>query len=228
MRWCVAGLAVVVVVVATMSTAEAVPVADFVTDPSSPVEGNTTNGADIMFDGTSSYDTEGIPIVGWEWSGSILGFGELTYQWLPVGDSPVLLEVTNQSGDTSAAVEKVITVVDSTPPSLIVPDDILDGLTVGDTVDVGWPTATDIVDPDPVVVYSIFGAATSGPPWSLELLEAGEVQITWTATDDWGNSVQDLQILMVTAAQVIPEPSTFLVWSLLAGLGVGLGWRRRK
>jgi hypothetical protein len=26
----------------------------------------------------------------------------------------------------------------------------------------------------------------------------------------------------------VPEPSTFLIWSLLAGLGIGLGWRRRK
>lgn len=30
------------------------------------------------------------------------------------------------------------------------------------------------------------------------------------------------------AAMVIPEPATLLIWSLLAGLGVGLGWRRRK
>ncbi len=27
---------------------------------------------------------------------------------------------------------------------------------------------------------------------------------------------------------MIPEPATLLVWSLLAGLGIGLGWRRRK
>jgi hypothetical protein len=27
---------------------------------------------------------------------------------------------------------------------------------------------------------------------------------------------------------IIPEPSTLLIWSLLAGLGFGLGWRRRK
>jgi len=27
---------------------------------------------------------------------------------------------------------------------------------------------------------------------------------------------------------VVPEPTTLLIWSLLAGLGVGLGWRRRK
>jgi len=31
-----------------------------------------------------------------------------------------------------------------------------------------------------------------------------------------------------TLSVVIPEPTTLLVWSLLAGLGVGLGWRRRK
>ena len=27
---------------------------------------------------------------------------------------------------------------------------------------------------------------------------------------------------------IIPEPTTLLIWSLLAGLGIGLGWRRRK
>jgi len=27
---------------------------------------------------------------------------------------------------------------------------------------------------------------------------------------------------------IIPEPATLLVWSLLAGLGIGLGWRRRR
>jgi hypothetical protein len=28
--------------------------------------------------------------------------------------------------------------------------------------------------------------------------------------------------------EVIPEPSTLLIWTLLAGLGIGAGWRRRK
>jgi hypothetical protein len=27
---------------------------------------------------------------------------------------------------------------------------------------------------------------------------------------------------------VVPEPATLLIWSLLAGLGIGVGWRRRK
>jgi len=39
----------------------------------------------------------------------------------------------------------------------------------------------------------------------------------FTRTDSWSLSVEP-----------IPEPTTLLIWSLLAGLGVGLGWRRRK
>ena len=27
---------------------------------------------------------------------------------------------------------------------------------------------------------------------------------------------------------IVPEPTTLLIWSLLAGLGIGLGWRRRR
>jgi len=30
------------------------------------------------------------------------------------------------------------------------------------------------------------------------------------------------------SAGIVPEPTTFLIWSLPAGLGVGLGWRRRR
>jgi len=33
---------------------------------------------------------------------------------------------------------------------------------------------------------------------------------------------------LYSANAAVPEPATLLVWSLLAGLGVGLGWRRRR
>jgi len=33
---------------------------------------------------------------------------------------------------------------------------------------------------------------------------------------------------IVAGTGIIPEPSTFLVWSLLAGLGIGVGWRRKR
>jgi len=37
-----------------------------------------------------------------------------------------------------------------------------------------------------------------------------------------------LDDVVVSQLQAVPEPTTLLIWSLLAGLGVGLGWRRRK
>jgi len=40
--------------------------------------------------------------------------------------------------------------------------------------------------------------------------------------------IAGFQIVAVPAApEVIPEPSVLLIWSLLAGLGIGAGWRRR-
>jgi len=41
----------------------------------------------------------------------------------------------------------------------------------------------------------------------------------------YNRALTDQEILGLS---VIPEPTTLLIWSLLAGLGVGLGWRRRK
>jgi len=38
----------------------------------------------------------------------------------------------------------------------------------------------------------------------------------------------DYLTLSGITSTIIPEPSTFLIWSLLAGLGLGLGWRRRR
>jgi len=52
--------------------------------------------------------------------------------------------------------------------------------------------------------------------------------------DDGGatnnNNFLRLDNLMLNAyvSTVIPEPSTLLIWSLLAGLGIAVGWRRRK
>jgi hypothetical protein len=53
--------------------------------------------------------------------------------------------------------------------------------------------------------------------------ETVRLRIYDTHTSGWGHIAVD-NILY----SVIPEPTTLLIWSLLAGLGVGLGWRRRK
>jgi hypothetical protein len=40
--------------------------------------------------------------------------------------------------------------------------------------------------------------------------------------------IDDLAFITEVITEVIPEPSALLVWSLLAGLGIGVGWWRRK
>jgi len=42
------------------------------------------------------------------------------------------------------------------------------------------------------------------------------------------NDAADSQVVLTGMFAVVPEPATLLVWSLLAGLGIGLGWRRRR
>jgi len=66
---------------------------------------------------------------------------------------------------------------------------------------------------------------------------AGDVRVGFIRGNEgtWGNmSANGEQILLnmideltAVAPEVIPEPSTLLVWSLLAGLGGVAGWRRR-
>jgi len=55
--------------------------------------------------------------------------------------------------------------------------------------------------------------------------------------DDGGasNDANDLRLDNLTlyaivdfTSVVIPEPSALLVWTLLAGLGIGAGWRRKR
>jgi len=43
-----------------------------------------------------------------------------------------------------------------------------------------------------------------------------------------GHAIPYTEVYIRLQDPVIPEPTTLLIWSLLAGLGVGLGWRRRK
>jgi hypothetical protein len=50
---------------------------------------------------------------------------------------------------------------------------------------------------------------------------------TYTNTDTDASRARFMGVILDGTSTVIPEPSTFLIWALLAGLGVGLGWRRR-
>ena len=52
------------------------------------------------------------------------------------------------------------------------------------------------------------------------------------AIDDGGNSSSNDRVRLdgyiSLRSLIVPEPTTLLIWSLLAGLGIGLRWRRRR
>ncbi len=77
---------------------------------------------------------------------------------------------------------------------------------------------------------------------TADILAAGNVSDSISNDKDYVGLLDDIAIWdeVLTLQQIrglyeggspdrlIPEPATLLVWSLLAGLGVGLGWRRRR
>jgi len=66
-----------------------------------------------------------------------------------------------------------------------------------------------------------YGSGLGGGVWDY---------INMSLADDTGTLVGPSAVMLQPFQQptVIPEPSTLLVWSLLAGLGIGAGWRRKR
>ncbi len=93
--------------------------------------------------------------------------------FFPIGATTVTCSATDASGNT-ATESFIVTIADTTPPVLTVPDDI----TVLFGATVTWEaTATDIADADPVVSCS--------PP-SGTVFPLGATTVNCTATDDAG------------------------------------------
>jgi len=115
---------------------------------------------------------------------------------------------TDVCGNTTSQ-DQIITVVDTTPPTIIVPEDMELDITVEcdkpiDPIDLGEPTASDNCDNDPELTH----VDTITPGDSPQ-----EVTITrtWTATDACGNSASVEQIIRVvdtTAPVIINCPGT--------------------
>jgi len=75
----------------------------------------------------------------------------------------------------------------------------------------------------------LLGAKTQGVSSSLHHYLDGELGLVRVYDDPLAeNQVRRNFFNDALHFQVIPEPTTLLIWSLLAGLGVGLGWRQRK
>lgn len=114
------------------------------------------------------------------------------------------------------------------------------------TLALGIALIVSIVGPNPAEALDGFTAtlkanaggwslSTTGLP-SLAPLSGGYGGSNFLALFDGGRATATVQgpgsgatmTVNSIAVTVVPEPATLLIWSLLAGLGVGLGWRRRK
>jgi len=74
------------------------------------------------------------------------------------------------------------------------------------------------------IVFDTTGISGGGP-WALTLSpsEPPETDLPPAMPELVSGTVR-----IAGAPLVIPEPSTLFIWSLLAGLGIGLGWWRRR
>lgn len=156
--------------------------------PDQVVEQQSPEGAIVTLDGSASFDPDGDEITFFNWllGRTFLGTEQVISVVLPSGINSVNLTVVS---DTSSNIDTVvITVQDTTAPVLTVPSDIeIEATGELTVVDIGTATATDAADLDVSI--------SNNAPQSFPL---GETVVTWTATDDAGNSSTATQTITVT------------------------------
>lgn len=120
----------------------------------------------------------------------------------PVGTTTVVWSATDAAGNQGTAIQN-ITVVDSTPPDVTGPANILDyeATAINSVLEIGAATATDLVG-----VVSIVNDA----PVAFLL---GTTIVTWTATDTAGNRTIAMQYVNVvdTTAPELTVPADIVV-----------------
>jgi hypothetical protein len=144
----------------------------------------------------------------------------------PNNNSPTSITTTAPVGTVAAnTIYTLTTAIGHRNTSIRLPDNYLIELLVD-----GIPVASNsLLNAHTNIQASSFmdlSASFTSP--SSGSLVGGAMWIRLTHATDDGLFRQGAFDNVRLTASVIPEPSTFLIWSLLAGLGVGLGWRRRK
>jgi hypothetical protein len=139
----------------------------------------------------------------------------------PLGETTVTWTATDEAGNPATATQKV-TVVDTTAPTLVIPENIVtDAVSLKTPVSIGTATATDLIDGSPRI--------SNDAPESFPL---GQTIVTWTAEDKFGNLFSKTQTVTVEACgkpdssyNVIigKEDDDILVGTNLADLIISLG-----
>lgn len=123
-------------------------------------------------------------------------------QVFPYGETSVTWVATDPAGN-SASVDQAVTVVDTTPPTLTIPDDIVFEATSSDSnsISIGNANASDIT--------GISKIENNSP----NVFPFGATIVTWTATDKVGNSIsQDQKVTVVdTAPPQIKAPKDIVI-----------------
>ena len=191
---------------------ESGPPLDANAGPDQTIEQTSGAGAEVTLDGRGSANAET-----YEWSegGTVLGAGSTITVTLALGAHTVTLTVTGSGGTDSD--EVVVTVHDTTPPTVSPPPDATAEQSSGDGTQVSLdaPTVSDVCDANPVV--------TNDAPAVFPL---GETIVTWTATDASGNkstATQKVTVKDTTPPAITAPPDVTVEQSNRNGTAVSLG-----
>jgi Ca2+-binding RTX toxin-like protein len=106
----------------------------------------------------------------------------------PLGETIVTWTATDSSGNSATATQTV-SVVDTTAPELIIPENIIvDSITIEKLIEIGEANAVDLVDTLPVITND-----------SPEVFSLGDTIVTWSVVDQFGNSASLQQTVSVQA-----------------------------
>jgi len=120
----------------------------------------------------------------------------------PLGETIVTWTATDSSGNSASATQ-TITVVDTTAPVLIAPENLIIE---------AESTLTEIENLGESIAEDVSGIATITND-APKVFPLGETIVTWTATDDYGNTISNIQTITVldTISPVITAPSDFQI-----------------
>ena len=144
---------------------------------------------DIIFEATSSSDNA-VPL-GDAIADDIVGVASVTNdapEVFPIGETIVTWTAIDQVGNFVFDSQK-ITVVDTTSPTLSIPEDIVvEAIAQNTPVFIGNAHVTDLTDSEPTV--------QNDANFSFSL---GQTFVTWTAVDKYGNTIEAIQVITVQA-----------------------------